>query len=135
MPLTEDDTLFAPLARAFAVRYVTRLAGVLHRQKTVAFDLTALDAEAKDLLFDLCLIGAAQYEDQFGFDQDGRRYVPRPSFEIRGVRPADILIGKMLLRAAFEDEVLDAGIARAQAMLRDTQKPASIREREWKRWI
>lgn len=119
MPLTDDDTIFAPLARAFAVRYVASLARVLHRHPGTAFDLTALDATAGDLLFDLCFFGAAQYEAQSGLDRGGRRYLPRPVFEIDGTTAPDILLGKTVIHGLFDDDLLAEGIAQAQAMLRD----------------
>lgn len=118
MAIDHDDSIFGPLAREFVVRYVEKTALLLHRERSVSFDLLVYDTAMSDLLFNVCFLTIAQFEEQSGFESNGCAYTPRVAFETK--RPAsspNLLVGDTLLHGLVEDDVLNEGVSRARTSL------------------
>ena len=118
MAIDHNERIFGPIADEFVVRYVKTIALNLHRNDLVPFDVHVYDTAMSDLLFELCFLGIAQFEEQSGFEGDGKTYTPRAAFETdRNAPSPTLLLGDTLLHGLVEDDVLNEGIARARASL------------------
>lgn len=118
MAIDHDNSIFNPLAHEFVVRFVEKTALLLHRERSVSFDLIVYDTAMSDLLFSLCFLTIAQFEEQSGYDSNGKTYTPRVTFETdRSASTPNLLVGDTLLHGLVEDDVLDEGVSRARASL------------------
>ena len=115
MSLVQNNPLFAGISREFAVRYVDLMARILHQEELVNFDLANITPDADYLLGNICFAGSLNFEEQSGFDGDGKTYTPRVAFETdEGGPHPTVLIGDTQVHGLFEDDVIKEGIERAQ---------------------
>jgi len=115
MPLIENEKDFDPMARELVVRYIAKMARLLAGQKLVDFDLANLSEAGKDLLFDICFFGIAEFEEQSCIDAASPCLNPRVTFETKApTMPPTLMLGSVFLHGLVDRDTINEGIARAR---------------------
>ena len=114
MHVYENKDDFDSLAKEFVVRYVEKTALLLDHQKLASFQINDVSEDMRELLFNICFLGLASFEEKSGFEIDGGTFTPRPAFETR----ADAGTGKLLLGNLHMHQLVDSSIDVALRRLR-----------------
>lgn len=114
----EREQVYHTAARELTVRFVQRIASLLHDAPDVPFDVDAADAARSQLLFDLCFLGIVQLEEQSGIEAGQVVVTPSVAFTPHdGTGTAPVLTSGSPLHRFVEEDTLSEGIARARAAL------------------
>ena len=121
MPIIDDADTFDRLGRKQAVRVATTVARILDTSPLVDFDLAAPGEAQRDLLFELAFFAIAGFEDRGGIEDAGRKYFPRPAFEMQAAGSVDcvtdltLILGGSQIHGQVEDPVLNEALNRARS--------------------
>lgn len=120
MQLTQDNNRFAIAARELTVRFVRNVATIMHEAPEIAFDVTHPEAVKSDLLFNMCFLGIAQFEELSGIDVSGMNHTPRVAFDTNRNSPSNtVLIGDTQLHGLVGNSTLAEGVERARERVTD----------------
>jgi hypothetical protein len=120
MSIIDDAATFDRLSREQAVRLATTLSRILDASPLVDFDLSSPGEAQRDLLFELAFFAIAGFEDRGGIEDAGRKYFPRPAFEVQENYPVHfvtnltLILGGSQIHSQVEDPVLDEALNRAR---------------------
>ena len=118
MKIINDNTLFDSAGRELAIRFIQRIASLLHEAPEVAFDVRSDEAFDSELLFNLCFFGIVEFEEQSGIEVNGKKYTPRVAFDPhRSTSDDHILVGNTAVHGFVDSAEIAEGIARARASL------------------
>lgn len=121
MPIIDDATAFDRLGREQAIRVATTLARILNDSQLVDFDLAAPGEVQRNLLFELTFFAIAGFESRLGIEDGGRKYYPRPAFELQAAGPANavtdltLILGGRQIHGQIEDPELEEALNRARS--------------------
>lgn len=114
MRVIENEDEYRVLAQEFVIRYIEKTAALLNGQDFVPFEISNLNQESREFLYNLCFLGIAAFEEKSGFRFGDEVFTPRPTFELQNdLDSKTVLVGQQFLHELV-DESIDIAVHRTK---------------------